>query len=183
MQNQSYASPQLLVRGEPEELSGRSPTTGRLFVTKKLLLIGSAGVGKSSILARFADDVFKEHYVATIGMDFRVKTVEIDGKAVKLQVWDTAGQERFQTITSSYYRNADGAIIVYGVDNYDSFAAVQRWIADLNRCAPADAMKLLVGNKSDLVDDRVISVRSLKNPVFLLYEGSYCKACLDADPN
>lgn len=70
----------------------------------KLVIIGNSGVGKSSLLLRFADDTFSDSYLTTIGVDFRFRTLNIDGKNVKLQIWDTAGQERFRTITSAYYK-------------------------------------------------------------------------------
>ncbi len=83
-----------------------------LFV---LLLVGDSGVGKSCLLLRFCDDSFSESCLNTIGVDFKVKTIKIDGKRVKLQMWDTAGQERFRTITKSYYRGAHGIIVVYDI--------------------------------------------------------------------
>lgn len=81
----------------------------------KILLIGDAGVGKSSILLRFTDDSFEEQMSSTIGVDFRVKTVTVGGQKVKLTIWDTAGQERFRTLTSSYYRGCHGIILVFDV--------------------------------------------------------------------
>ncbi len=73
----------------------------------KLLLIGDSGVGKSCLLLRFADDTYTESYISTIGVDFKIRTIELEGKTIKLQIWDTAGQERFRTITSSYYRGSE----------------------------------------------------------------------------
>lgn len=91
----------------------------------KLVLIGDSSVGKSCLLLRFADDSFTESYISTIGVDFRFRTVKIEDKTVKLQIWDTAGQERFRTITSAYYRGADGIIMVYDVTRRESFDHVQ----------------------------------------------------------
>ena len=78
----------------------------------KLLLIGDSGVGKSCILVRFADDAFSPSFITTIGIDFKIRTIELDGKRIKLQIWDTAGQERFKTITTAYYRGAMGIMLV-----------------------------------------------------------------------
>ena len=78
----------------------------------KLLLIGDSGVGKSCLLVRFSDDAFSASYITTIGIDFKIRTIELDGKRIKLQIWDTAGQERFKTITTAYYRGAMGILLV-----------------------------------------------------------------------
>lgn len=94
-----------------------------------------AGVGKSSLLIRFSDDTFAGTYITTIGVDFKIRTVVIDGLRIKLQIWDTAGQERFRTITSTYYRGTHGVIIVYDVTNGESFANVRRWLDEIqNNC-------------------------------------------------
>jgi len=123
----------------------------------KLLLIGDSGVGKSCLLLRFADDTYTESYISTIGVDFKIRTVELDGKTIKLQIWDTAGQERFRTITSSYYRGAHGIIIVYDITDVESFNNVRQWLFEIDRFASEHVNKLLVGNKSDLVNKRVVT--------------------------
>lgn len=87
----------------------------------KLLLIGDSGVGKSCCLLRFSEDSFTPSFITTIGIDFKIRTIELDGKRVKLQIWDTAGQERFRTITTAYYRGAMGILLVYDVTDAKSF--------------------------------------------------------------
>lgn len=128
----------------------------------KLLLIGNSGVGKSCLLLRFSDDTYTNDYISTIGVDFKIKTVELDGKTVKLQIWDTAGQERFRTITSSYYRGSHGIIIVYDVTDQDSFDSVKMWLQEIDRYATSTVLKLLVGNKCDLKDKRVVDYDTAK---------------------
>lgn len=128
----------------------------------KLLLIGDSGVGKSCLLLRFADDTYTNDYISTIGVDFKIKTVELDGKTVKLQIWDTAGQERFRTITSSYYRGAHGIIIVYDVTDQESFNNVKTWLQEIDRFGTAGVLKLLVGNKNDLTDKKVVDTEVAK---------------------
>jgi len=122
----------------------------------KLLLIGDSSVGKSCLLLRFADDAYVDTYISTIGVDFKIRTVELDGKSVKLQIWDTAGQERFRTITSSYYRGAHGIIVVYDVTDSDTFTNVKQWLQEIDRYASEGVNKLLVGNKSDLTGKKVV---------------------------
>uniref|UniRef100_A0A7N4V4I6 Uncharacterized protein n=1 Tax=Sarcophilus harrisii TaxID=9305 RepID=A0A7N4V4I6_SARHA len=97
----------------------------------KLLLIGDSGVGKSCLLLRFADNKYSDDYACTIGVDFKIRTIQLNGKIVKLQIWDTAGQERFHTITSSYYRGAHGVILVYDVSSLESFVNVKQWLVEV----------------------------------------------------
>merc|ERR1711939_905039 len=122
----------------------------------KLLLIGDSGVGKSCLLLRFADDTYTETYISTIGVDFKIRTVEIDGKVIKLQIWDTAGQERFRTITSSYYRGAHGIIVVYDVTDHETYDAVERWMTEIDRFAGPEVNKMIVGNKCDMVSKKPV---------------------------
>lgn len=96
-------------------------------------------------------------------MDFRFRTVKVDKKTVKLQIWDTAGQERFRTITSAYYRGADGIIMVYDVTSQDSFDHVSDWLKEVNRYASEGTAKLLVGNKSDRAADRAVEADTAKD--------------------
>jgi Ras-related protein Rab-1A len=128
----------------------------------KFLLIGDSGVGKSSLLLRFADDTYTESYISTIGVDFKIRTIDIDSKIIKLQIWDTAGQERFRTITNSYYRGAHGIIIVYDVTDRESYENIKIWLAEIDKYAKDDVCKLLVGNKSDLVLKREIDTSEAK---------------------
>jgi Ras-related protein Rab-1A len=115
----------------------------------KLVLLGDSGVGKSCLLLRFADDEFTDSYITTIGVDFRFRTLPIEGKTIKLQIWDTAGQERFRTITSAYYRGADGIIMVYDTCVRESFEHIDSWVEEVNKYANDGTCKILVGNKCD----------------------------------
>lgn len=128
----------------------------------KLLLIGDSGVGKSCLLLRFADDTYTESYISTIGVDFKIRTIDLDAKTIKLQIWDTAGQERFRTITSSYYRGAHGIIVVYDTTDLESFNNVKQWLHEIDRYASENVNKLLVGNKSDLTSKRAVSYEQAK---------------------
>ncbi|KAG8933103.1 hypothetical protein FRC03_001335 [Tulasnella sp. 419] len=131
----------------------------------KLLLIGNSSVGKSSLLLRFADHTWlaEEEASATIGVDFRVSKMEVNGRRVKLSIWDTAGQERFRTITSSYYRGAQGIILVYDVSNRETFEALPRWFTELETYVSPDVVKILVGNKVDKEYSRAVSEEEGRN--------------------
>ncbi|AWO96554.1 Ras-related protein Rab-13 [Scophthalmus maximus] len=123
----------------------------------KLLLIGDSGVGKTCLIIRFAEDNFNSTYISTIGIDFKVKTIEVDGKKVKLQVWDTAGQERFKTITTAYYRGAMGIILVYDITDDKSYENIQNWMKSIKENASAGVSRMLLGNKCDIEAKRKVS--------------------------
>ncbi|XP_039137514.1 ras-related protein RABC1 [Dioscorea cayenensis subsp. rotundata] len=124
----------------------------------KLLLIGDSGVGKSSLLLRFTSDSF-EDLSPTIGVDFKVKMVTMGCKRLKLAIWDTAGQERFRTLTSSYYRGAQGVIMVYDVTRRDTFTNLSDvWAKEIDLYSTnQDCIKMLVGNKVDKESERVVT--------------------------
>jgi len=122
----------------------------------KLLLIGDSGVGKSCLLLRFSDDSFTHNFIATIGIDFKVKTIDLDGKKIKLQIWDTAGQERFHTITTAYYRGAHGMVLVYDVTDEKTFDNVRHWMKQIELHAQQNVNKILLGNKADM-SNRTVS--------------------------
>ncbi|XP_064646007.1 ras-related protein Rab-8A-like isoform X1 [Lineus longissimus] len=129
----------------------------------KLLLIGDSGVGKTCVLFRFSEDAFNSTFISTIGIDFKIRTIELDGKKIKLQIWDTAGQERFRTITTAYYRGAMGIMLVYDITNTKSFDNIRNWIRNIEEVsgtsqhASADVEKMVLGNKCDMNDRRQVS--------------------------
>mmetsp|Transcript_2600 Transcript_2600/g.4007 ORF Transcript_2600/g.4007 Transcript_2600/m.4007 type:complete len:227 (-) Transcript_2600:56-736(-) len=123
----------------------------------KILLIGNSGVGKSALIMRFADDIFHSSFASTIGVDFKLRTVELNGQKIKLQIWDTAGQERFKTVTNAYFRGSHGIILVYDITKESSFAALDDWLMELGKSAPSNCLKLIIGNKCDLAEDREVS--------------------------
>ncbi|XP_018614909.1 ras-related protein Rab-3C isoform X1 [Scleropages formosus] len=126
----------------------------------KLLIIGNSSVGKTSFLFRYADDSFTSAFVSTVGIDFKVKTVYKNDKRIKLQIWDTAGQERYRTITTAYYRGAMGFILMYDITNEESFGAVQDWSTQIKTYSWDNAQVILVGNKCDMEEERVVPAES-----------------------
>ncbi|KAM7521881.1 hypothetical protein LguiA_011783 [Lonicera macranthoides] len=143
------------------EQGGRGGEEEYLF---KIVMIGDSAVGKSNLLSRFARDEFDLHSKATIGVEFQTQVVEVDGKEIKAQVWDTAGQERFRAVTSSYYRGAVGALLVYDISRRSTFQSIKRWLHELNtQCDTTTVAKMLVGNKCDLDNIREVSMEEGKS--------------------
>jgi len=123
----------------------------------KIVLIGDSGVGKSNILTRFTKNEFNLESKTTIGVEFATKTMSAEGKVIKAQIWDTAGQERYRAITSAYYRGAVGALLMYDITKYQTFANVEKWFEELRNNAESNIVVMLVGNKSDLKPLRAVS--------------------------
>nr|XP_033806674.1 ras-related protein Rab-19 isoform X2 [Geotrypetes seraphini]XP_033806675.1 ras-related protein Rab-19 isoform X2 [Geotrypetes seraphini] len=122
----------------------------------KIILIGDSNVGKTCVVHRFKSRLFTEKQQNTIGVDFTVRSLDIEGKKIKIQVWDTAGQERFRTITQSYYRSAHGAIIAYDISRRQTFESVPQWIHEVEKYGAANVVMMLIGNKADLLENRQV---------------------------
>ena len=122
----------------------------------KILIIGESGVGKTCLLLRFTEDSFTTTFLTTIGIDFKIKIINLENKLIKLQIWDTAGQERFRTITKTYYKGAHGIILTYDVTDQDSFKNIRNWIKQIEANAQGNVKRVLVGNKCDK-PDRVVT--------------------------
>ncbi|XP_021801197.1 ras-related protein RABA6a-like [Prunus avium] len=123
----------------------------------KAVLIGDSGVGKSNLLSRFSKDEFRLDSKPTIGVEFAYRNIKVGDKLIKAQIWDTAGQERFRAITSSYYRGALGAILVYDITRKISFENVSKWLRELREYGNSDMVIVLAGNKLDLSHSREVS--------------------------
>ena len=124
-----------------------------------MLIVGQSSVGKSNVLLRFADNVFQESFLPTIGVDFKIRTIESDNSIIKLQMWDTAGQEKFKTITAAYYKGSHGIILMYDVTDRSSFNDLQNWMAEVEKYAPENVRKIIVGNKCDIKTERQVSTK------------------------
>jgi small GTP-binding protein len=123
----------------------------------KLLMVGDSAAGKSSLLQRFVDKDFSNSFITTIGIDFKVKYMNYGNTKKKVLIWDTAGQERFRTISRSYFRGSQGILLVFDVTNRKSFDNISNWVFDIKNTTDNDPVIILVGNKCDLEDNRLIS--------------------------
>ncbi|XP_056271747.1 ras-related protein Rab-19 [Pseudoliparis swirei] len=122
----------------------------------KIILVGDSNVGKTCVVQSFKSGIFIEKQQNTIGVDFTVRTLDVDGKKVKMQVWDTAGQERFRTITQSYYRSAHGAMVTYDITRRSTFESAPHWIREVEQFGASSVLLILIGNKSDLQAQRQV---------------------------
>ena len=131
-------------------------------ITIKLLLIGNAYVGKTLIVQKFIDNTFSKSTVSTIGVDLQSKVIDINGKKVKYLIWDTAGEDRMKTMTYSYYRGCHVILVVFDVTERKSFQNVSTWVECIDKFAKSNVLRILVGNKTDLEDKRVVSTEEGK---------------------
>ncbi|CAB1326898.1 unnamed protein product [Coregonus sp. 'balchen'] len=168
----------------------------------QIIIIGSRGVGKTSLMERFTDDTFCEACKSTVGVDFKIKTVELRGKKIRLQIWDTAGQERFNSITSAYYRGAKGIVLVYDITKQETFDDLPKWMKMIDKYTPLissvttvhtsyllisllsvigqyaseEAELLLVGNKLDCETDRIITKQTAERFTSRISGMRFCEA-------
>ena len=126
----------------------------------KVLLVGESGVGKTAISLRYVNNVYELHTVASTGIDFRNKIIEVEGRRAKIQIWDTAGQERFHSITTNFFRSAQGIVVFYDVTNQASFEKISFWMDCIKLNAPKSVKVMLCGNKCDMGDRRKVNTRS-----------------------
>ena len=140
----------------------------------KIVLIGDSGVGKTNILSRYLTNEFSLTTQATVGVEFGSKIIKKGEKLIKLQIWDTAGQERYKSITSAYYKGSKGAFVVYDISRKNTFDNVDKWINELKNNGSEDVFIMLVGNKSDLKDQREITEEEVKKKAEL-YNVAFCE--------
>ncbi len=131
-------------------------------LTFKIIVIGDPGVGKSCLTGRAVKDKFDSQYAPTIGFEFLTYNVKIQDKIIKLQIWDTCGQEMYRSLISNFYRNASLAMIVYSIDSKESFLHINTWLKDVKIQSHPDVKIILIGNKSDLVDNRAVTYEEAK---------------------
>lgn len=128
-------------------------------ISFKVIIVGDSGVGKTSLQKRLVQNIFMNATQTTIGVDFDTTIVDVDGQQVKLQIWDTAGQERFRTIAKAYFRNAVGVLLVFDLSERKSFENANMWLNDIRSLCDPGAVIMLVGNKADLVEKRVVAMK------------------------
>ena len=129
----------------------------------KVVLVGDSFVGKTNIMSKYLKNEFHEDSKATVGVEFGSRQFNIEGHVVKAQIWDTAGQERYKAITSAYYKGAKGAFIVYDITRKESFENVSKWAEQLKSTADKNLTIIIVGNKTDLEDQRQVTSEEGQN--------------------
>ena len=123
----------------------------------KIIVIGNSGVGKSCLALKATKNIFEEQFMSTVGFEFFAFNLKINDKIIKLQIWDTCGQEVYRSLISNFYRSSSMAIIVYAIDNQESFDDLDSWVKQLKTHSGPNVKIFIIGNKNDLEDKRVIS--------------------------
>ena len=126
-------------------------------ISFKIIVIGDSSVGKSCLTTQAVRNNFEEFYTATIGFEFLTFNIRINNNVLKLQIWDTCGQEVYKSLITNFYRNSSLALIIYAINNLDSFKHAENWLNELKAQANPNVKVFLVGNKSDLENERVVS--------------------------
>ena len=147
-----------------EEINIEEVTSGdaREDYKLKVVIVGDSGVGKSNLIKRFTTNEFNVNSKATVGVEFLSKSYKINDKIFKIEMWDTAGQERYKSITAAYYKGAKGALIVYDTTSEKTFENVDKWLSEIKEQTNKDIKLIIVGNKIDLKDKKVISTEQAK---------------------
>jgi Ras-related protein Rab-1A len=128
----------------------------------KILLVGDTSVGKTSILSKYIDDIFEENHISTIGVEYKVKSLCVNERKIKLCIWDSSGQDRFRSITQSFFRNADGILFIFDLTEKNTFEGVKQWLID-SESYDLNIKKILVGNKVDLIEKRKVEKEIIDN--------------------
>lgn len=152
----------------------------------KIILIGDSGVGKTSLMKRYTDNTYSKDGASTIGVDFKIKTIVVDGKHVKLQIWDTAGQERFKAIVAHYYRGANGIMLVFDMLNKESFEHLEGWMAELDeRDVPKTTQIRIIGNKIDCKEQIKVTKKDIKSflDLYKIPESNFYEVSAQNDMN
>ena len=135
----------------------------KTFINLNILLVGDANVGKTSILLKYTENFFPNQYQATIGVEYKMKIIKLNNMNIKLQIWDTAGQERYKSIAKNFFHSANGVFLVFDITDKKSFENLNKWIEDVKENSPKDCKYIIIGNKSDLSNQRTISTFEIDN--------------------
>ena len=142
---------------EPRKLSVNKDDSDKNELSFKIIVIGDPGVGKSCLTGRATKDVFNAEYSTTIGFEFLTFNVKIEDKSIKLQIWDTCGQEQYKSLINNFYRNSALAMLVYSIDNKQSFLDLNKWLKEIRIQSSPDIKLILIGNKADLENKREVT--------------------------